>query len=86
MAQQISAAEGDGVIVGQSGDLVGFYGTTPIAVQTATTAPSTTAAVQYSLNATVFVWGYSTSTQADAVVALVRQLRQDLIDIGILAA
>jgi UDP-N-acetyl-D-mannosaminuronic acid transferase (WecB/TagA/CpsF family) len=82
MAQQISAAEGDGVIVGQSGDLVGFYGTTPVAVQTATAAPASTAAV--SITATQ--WGFSTSAQADAIVALVRGLRQDLIDIGILAA
>ena len=31
----------DGVIVGQSGNKVGFYGTTPVAIQTATTAVST---------------------------------------------
>lgn len=70
----------DGQKFGQSStDLIGFYGASPVARQTATTAPSATAAV--SVSATQ--WGFSTSTQADALVATVRALNTALTNLGL---
>lgn len=61
---------------------LGFYGATPAVQPTSSNeaAPSATTAV--SISATQ--WGFSTSTQADAVVTLVRQLRADLVTLGII--
>lgn len=61
---------------------LGFYGATP-AVQPASSnqaAPVSTAPV--SISATQ--WGWSTSTQAQAILTLVTQLRADLVTLGIL--
>lgn len=59
---------------------VGFYGVTPVVQPTtsfeaaaiSTTATSTTP------------WGFATSTQANAVVTLVNQLRADLVTLGLI--
>lgn len=54
-----------GTNFGRSTDKIGFYGlTTPIVQPTGATAVATTAAVSSSTT----IWGYSTSTQADAIV------------------
>jgi hypothetical protein len=75
----------DGVEVGASsgstGSLVGFYGATPI-VQPATggTAVSTTAAT----STTPF--GFTTSTQANAIVTLVNGLQSALVSLGLISS
>ena len=45
-AYQVGDGCPDGVAVGQSGDKLGFYGTTPIAVQTVTQQTGTQTATQ----------------------------------------
>lgn len=61
---------------------LGFYGATPTAqlASSAQAAVGTTAAVQ--ITATQF--GFSTSTQPDAIVRLVNQLRADLVTAGLI--
>lgn len=74
-------ASTDGYTVGQSAnDLVGFYGIAPIVQPTSANeaAASATAAT------TTSPWGYATSTQANAVVTLVNQLRADLVALGLI--
>jgi hypothetical protein len=69
----------DGTCIGQSDDLVGFYGATPVAkwafTLTATTAVLTTA---FSQVATSGKWGFQTSTAAIALVTRTRQLQANL--------
>lgn len=63
-------------------DLIGFLGvSTLVARQTATTAPSTTASA--SVSATQ--WCYSTSAQADAIVACLRAINTALTNYGMIA-
>lgn len=63
-----------------SSDFVGFYGTTPI-VQPSGAAQ---AAVSATAATTTTPWGFSTSTQADAIVTLVNKIRTDLVALGLL--
>lgn len=67
--------------IGTTGQ-VGFYGITPITQPTSANqaAPSTTAPV--SVSATQ--WGFSTSTQAQAILTLVTQLRADLVSLNLI--
>lgn len=71
----------DGVEVGQSAtDKVGFFGVTAVvqpsdANQAAVGTASATATSPY---------GFATSTQADAIVTLVNQLRSDLVSLGLI--
>lgn len=61
---------------------VGFFGTTATTQPTSANqaAPASTSAV--SVSATQ--WGFSTSTQANAIVTLVTQLRADLVALGLI--
>jgi len=71
----------DGVSVGgATTDLVSFYGVTPIAQRSgsAQTAVTTTAAT------TSTPFGFSTATQANAIVTLVNELRAALVAIGVI--
>ncbi len=55
-AIQLDNGNPDGVILGQSGNKVGFYGTTPVAIQTATTAiagASTTTSTKAAINSII---------------------------------
>jgi len=71
-----------GVTVGQdSAALISFYGATPLAQQSG----ANQAAVGTTAATTTSPWGFSTSTQADAIVTLVNQLRSDLVDLGLIA-
>lgn len=60
--------------------LGGFYGATPIVQPTSANeaAASATAAT------TTSPWGFTTSTQANAIVTLVNQLRADLVALGLI--
>lgn len=70
----------DGYQVGQSSsDYVGFYGTTPIVQPSgASQAAVGTAA------ATTGAYGYATSTQAEAIVTLVNEMRSVLVNLGLM--
>ncbi len=63
-------------------DKVSFYGVTPITQRTSASqaAVATTAAVSTTSN----IWGFSTSTQANAIVTLVNELRAALVAIGMI--
>lgn len=80
--QQLSNANPSGSSYGQStADLISFYGATPLAQQSgaAQAAVTNTAATQTT------PWGFSTSTQANAIVTLVNEMRQSLVDLGLIA-
>jgi len=73
----------DGTILGQtSTSKVGFYGTTPVVQPTSSSqaAIASTAAVSISASQ----WGFSTSTQANAIVTLANRIRADLVTLGII--
>ena len=61
--------------------LVGFYGATPIAQPASGgTAVTTTAA------STSSPWGFTTSTQANAIVTLVNDLQAVLVSLGLISS
>ncbi len=64
-----------------STDTLTFFGATATAQAGSTTAVTGTAAA--SITATQ--WGFSTSTQADALIALVRAIHANLISLGLKA-
>lgn len=74
--QQLSNGNDEGAVLGQSSsDKIGFYGVSAgVARQSVSAYTTTTASVSTSTN-----WGYTTSTQADAinsqVVAITAALR-----------
>lgn len=71
---------GGGVEVGQSAsDLVAFYGVTPIVQR----AGSAQAAVTTTASTSTTPFGY-TQAQADAIVALVNEMRAALVALGLI--
>jgi len=79
--QYLDGTEADGTILGKSSTaLVGFYGAIPVvkpsgAAQAAVaTTAATTGAATYGL----------TSAQANGVVALLNQIRSDLVTLGLI--
>lgn len=73
----------DGVCIGlNSTEPLAFYGQTP-AARTAFSAAAvaTTVAVSTTSN----IWGFSTSTQANAIVSLVNEIRAALVTLGLKA-
>lgn len=70
----------DGVALGISGGKIGFYGTAPIVQPGAVTSVTTTAATS-----TTNAWGYTTSTQADAIVTAVNAIITKLQALGLTA-
>ena len=76
----------DGVNIGPSGGYVGFYGTTPV-VQRATAASHTTIATTVVVSTTgANMWGFTTSSQGNAVLAAVAEIQATLVALGIWAA
>lgn len=73
----------DGVCMGlTSSEKLAFYGTTPATQpQMSNSAVATTVAVSTTSN----IWGFSTSTQANALVALVNEIRAKLVTLGLVA-
>lgn len=70
----------DGVVFGRNAsDKIAFFNATPISQKAAATAPTSTAAVSISASQ----WGFSSSTQANAITTLVLQLRADLVTYGL---
>lgn len=73
----------DGTVLGlTSSEAIGFYGATP-AARTAfsNSAVVTTLAVSTTSN----IWGFSTSTQANAIVSMVNEIRAALVTLGLKA-
>lgn len=65
--KQLSDGIPDGCCMGQSTtDKLGFYGTAPVALQAVGTAVATTVAIS-----TGTIWGFATSTQANALTVQV---------------
>ena len=88
-ADQLSKKNPDGTLLSQSAaDLVGLYGATPV-VQRATAGSHTTIATTVAVSTTSSVatgWGFSTSTQANALTAAVAEIQATLVALGIWAA
>lgn len=71
----------DGVCMGRAAaDKIGFYGATPVVQASTFTSVDTTAATSSS------PYGYSTSTQADAIVTAVNAIITCLENLGLAAA
>lgn len=81
IGRHLSDAQPDGTALGQSStDKISFYGATPITQRTsANQATVTTTAAT-----TTTPWGYSTSTQANAIVTLVNELQASLVALGLI--
>lgn len=78
---QIHDGNPDGVQYGGSAtEKLGFYGATPVVQRSgaAQAAAATTGATSTS------PWGFSTSTQANAIVTLVNELRAALVENGLI--
>jgi hypothetical protein len=74
----------DGTVVGKaSTSLVAFWGGTPQARPSGTGQADIASTASVSISATQ--WGFSTSTQATAIVTLVRAMRAALANTGFMA-
>lgn len=67
---------------GVSTATLGFFGATPTAQLASSSQAATASTAAVSVSATQ--WGFSTSTQADAVITLVNRLRADLVTLGLI--
>lgn len=78
--RQLSDGDVDGSVLGQSStDKLGFYGATvPVVRQVVSTYTTTTLSNSTSTN-----WGYTTSTQADAINSQVVALTAALRNLGL---
>jgi len=80
--RELSDARTDGQRLGQSStDLVGFHGATPVAQRSG----ASQAAVSTTASTTTTPAGYATTTQANAIVTLVNELRAALVAKGLIA-
>lgn len=78
---QLSDARSDGTVLGQStADKVAFYGSTPIVQRT----NATQAAVGTTASTTSSPAGYTTTTQANAIVTLLNEIRATLVALGLM--
>lgn len=81
VGEYIGTGLSDGLSVGlDATHKVSFYGVTPVAQR----AGSAQAAVTTTAAQTTTPYGYSTSTQADAIVTLVNEMRAALVAVGII--
>jgi len=79
--KRVVSAGTDGATFGETTkDKISFYGVTPI-VQRSGAAQ---AAVTTTASQTTTPYGYSTSTQADAIVTLVNEIRAALVAVGMI--
>jgi hypothetical protein len=78
---QANVPQSDGHQTGSSAtSLISFYGATPIVQPTS----ANEAAVATTGATTTTPWGFTTSTQANAIVTLVNQMRADLVALGLI--
>lgn len=79
-------APGTGLKIGASAsEKVGLYGVTPV-VQRATAASHTTIETTVAVSTTSAIWGFSTSTQANAAIAAIAEIQATLVALGVWAA
>lgn len=77
--RQLTDGNSDGTNIGQtSSEKISFYGAPPVARQSVSAYTTTTAAVSTSTN-----WGYTTSTQADAINTQVVAITAALRNLGV---
>lgn len=80
--KQLSDGNPDGTVLGQgASDKIAFYGGT---AQVQGTIDAAAAATTVSIS-TGTQWAYASSTQANAIVTLVNELRAELVAIGLCA-
>ncbi len=80
--EYLGAGGPDGIALGRSDDLVGFYGTTP-AAQPSVTSDATTAFSQ--TTASSGIWGFQSSTAATNLVTQVQDIAAALKTLGLVA-
>lgn len=80
--KELSDGNPDGTRLGQdSSDPIGFYGATPGTRRSG----SAQAAVATTAATTTTPWGFTTSTQANAIVTLVNEMRAAMVALGLMA-
>lgn len=76
----------DGTIIGKdSTQALAFYGGTPMTKSTFTAATIATTAAVSTTTGAITSWGFSTSTQANAIFALANEIRALLVTLGLAA-
>ena len=79
------SSTGTSAIGNAAGDTIGMYGATPV-VQRATAGSHTVIATTVAVSTTSAIWGFSTSTQANAAIAAIAELQATVLALGIWAA
>jgi hypothetical protein len=84
--REVTDKNPDGTRVGQtSTDLVGFWGRTPTSQRAGTFQASIThTAVVNSASVSNLIWGFSSSAVADGIVLTLNEIRNALVDAGII--
>lgn len=78
--KQLSDYNPNGTVLGQAAaDKVSFFGATPVVQQAVGTVIATTVAV----STTSAIWGFSTSTQANALIVAVAAIQTALANLGL---
>ena len=81
VGEYIGNGNPDGTSFGSStSEKISFYGVTPVA-QTALSAAAVETTV--AISTTSEKWGYASSTQANAIVSLVNEIRAALVTLGL---
>ena len=78
-------ASGNVTLGDNAADTIGMYGVTPV-VQRATAASHTVIATTVTVSTTSAIWGFSTSTQGNALIAAVAEIQATLLGMGTWAA
>ena len=79
------SASGNVTLGDATTDTIGMYGVTPVA-QRATAASHTVIATTVTVSTTSAIWGFSTSTQGNALIAAVAEIQATLLAMGTWAA
>ena len=80
LKRQLSDGNSDGTVMGQSAtDLIAFYGAAPVAQR----GSGNLAAITTTAATTTTPYGYSTSTQANAIVSALNEIIATLVGLGI---
>lgn len=80
LLRQLSDGNSDGTVMGQSAtDKIAFYGGAPVAQR----AANSLAAITTTAATTTTPWGFSTSTQANAIVSALNEVIATLVGLSI---
>ena len=84
--QYLTDGRPDGAVIGQTtSEPLGFYGSTPVNQQTGFAAIDTTVSLSTTTEANTS-WGFSTSTQANAILTDINLIRTALVNLGFITA